>query len=111
MSELTAVEIASAIGRRIREGVVHTRAGTDIWGEFQNHLRHQYTVVGLSTPLFRRAERIVFERPLRAVDALHLATALELVNVGRTNLIEFWTADIRQAHAAEAEGLSVTLVA
>ena len=44
---------------------------------------------------------------LRALDALHVATAEILVAEARGELLEFWTHDARQAIAAISRGLTV----
>lgn len=111
LSEVTSVEVASAIGRKIREGSFRAAVGSDIWGLFRNHWRREYRVLRLSSAVYRQAERLVFDYPIRAIDSIHIATALEQARALDIESMAFWTADKRQARAAEAEGLSVTLVA
>ena len=59
-------------------------------------------------------DRFVIERAkasfgvnVRALDAIHVATAEILVIESEGEPLEFWTHDERQAHAALARGLSV----
>jgi predicted nucleic acid-binding protein len=65
----------------------------------------------MNASISREAERLVLAYPLRAIDAIHVATALEHSRLATSQAIEFWTADVRQARAAEREGLFVTLIA
>jgi predicted nucleic acid-binding protein len=44
---------------------------------------------------------------VRALDAIHVATAEVLVNEAKGELLEFWTHDHRQATAALSRGLTV----
>jgi uncharacterized protein len=111
LSALATVEIASAFGRKIREGVFDSQTGASRWAQFQQHWSREYQVLVCNQPISDRAEQLVFEYPLRAIDAIHLATALEHAPLLGDETLEFWTADGRQARAAEAEGLAVTLVA
>jgi predicted nucleic acid-binding protein len=59
-------------------------------------------------------DRIVIDRAkgsfavnLRALDAIHVATAEMLVAEAEGEPLEFWTHDDRQAHAALSRGLTV----
>ena len=107
---LATVEIASAIGRKFREGKLDSRARTRIWRTFNSHLRAQYEVLELNDAIYSRAEAMVFAHTLRAADAVHLACALEVQATVSGPDVQFWTADRRQARAASAEGLAVRLV-
>ncbi|HVT03788.1 MAG TPA: type II toxin-antitoxin system VapC family toxin [Thermoanaerobaculia bacterium] len=78
LSDLALTEMASALGRRTREGVLTTRQARYLHREalrLTASCRH----VELTPPVHRRAERLLLSlpMPLRALDALHLATALE----------------------------------
>jgi len=61
--------------------------------------------------VLQRAERLLRKHhPLRAADAIHVATAQMVgATVGVADLL-FVTADRRQASAALAEGLAVQLI-
>lgn len=51
--------------------------------------------------------RSSFAVNVRALDAIHVATAEVLVNEAQGELLEFWTHDNRQATAALSRGLTV----
>ncbi|MFN0069950.1 MAG: type II toxin-antitoxin system VapC family toxin [Chloroflexota bacterium] len=110
LSDLTSVEMASAVGRKVRDGEYTREDGQWIWSLFRSHWRDQYKVIHFSPAIQRRSEWLIFTYPLRASDAIHVATAIEEARVSERQLPEFWTADVRQAHAAEAVGLLVTLL-
>jgi hypothetical protein len=103
ISDLALTEMASALGRRIREHRVAPRDARRIQGEAEKLARACHRVE-LTPPVHRRAERLLLssrELPLRALDALHLATALT------TDAATLVTYDPRLRAAAVAQGLFV----
>lgn len=90
-SLLSAVEVPRVAARR---GITDT-------GRIEVVLR-QVTILGLDEPIARRAATLE-PASLRALDAIHLASALEL----GTDLGAFVTYDVRLAEAARALGLEV----
>lgn len=110
VARLVTVEVASAFGRKRREGTYDARTVAGYWRVFQAHVRDQYRVIEASESVYDRAEHLVFTHALRAADAVHIASALETVDAVPESVIQFWTADRRQADAATSEGLDVRLV-
>jgi predicted nucleic acid-binding protein len=112
IGDITTVEIASALARKQREGSLTQAQVRRLWRAFRLHHREEYQVVALNGEVLRQAERLLFAHPLRAYDALQLATALR----ARTLLsritpdFRFCTADQRQATTAAVEGLVVELI-
>ena len=96
-------EVASALLRRRREGSLPTTEFDRVWAAAQNDVADMTLV-----PLDARVERFAFSAmelgPLRAMDALHIGSAL----VGRVDL--FVTADKRQAQVASSMGLPTELI-
>jgi len=96
-------EVASALLRRRREGSLPTSEFDRVWAAAQNDVADMTLV-----PLDARVERFAFSAmelgPLRAMDALHIGSAL----VGRVDL--FVTADKRQAQVASSMGLPTELI-
>ena len=96
-------EVASALLRRRREGSLPTTEFDRVWTAAQNDVADMTLV-----PLDARVERFAFSAmelgPLRAMDALHIGSAL----VGRVDL--FVTADKRQAQVASSMGLPTELI-
>jgi len=107
----TSVEVASALARRTREGVLLPRHRERLWQSFTRHWAGQYQVVPASEQVFQAAEALVFKHALRAADALQVASALFVATHDPAAQLRFWTADRRQAAAAQAEGLDVELLA
>jgi len=78
LSDLALTEMASALGRRTREGTLTRLQASRLHREalkLATSCRH----VELTPPVHRRAETLLLSAPMpiRALDALHLATALE----------------------------------
>ena len=96
-------EVASALLRRRREGTLPASEFDRAWAAAQRDVADM-TVV----PLDARVERFAFaameQGPLRAMDALHVGSAL----ASRVDL--FVTADRRQAQVARGMGLITELI-
>lgn len=96
-------EVASALLRRRREGVLPQEEFDRVWGAAQRDVADMTRV-----PLDEHVERFAFAAmehgPLRGMDALHIGSAL----VARVDL--FVTADRRQAQVARGLGLPTELV-
>ena len=99
---VSAVEIASAIERRTREGSLSDRdraAGLDALAE----LAAAWTEVSALGPVRERAMRLVATHALRAADAMQLGAALVAVS-DRPMGHDFVCADTRLGVAAAREG-------
>jgi predicted nucleic acid-binding protein len=112
LSTLAIPEVASAFARRRREGWLSEEEALALWRGFRRDVR-TWALIGLSQPLLSRAAGVLFRTssdvPLRALDALQLACALEaqgrLRRAGET--LTFLTADTRLELAARGAGLAV----
>jgi predicted nucleic acid-binding protein len=111
LSQLAPVELASALSRKQRLRTLQLALHNGLWRLFQTHWRDEYQVVALHPSILGRAEQLVFQYPLRAFDAIHIACALAVAGQVPREPLEFWTADRQQAAAASAEGLTVELIA
>ena len=113
ISQITPVEVASALARKTREGAVGPAERDLLWRLFRQHRHTQYRVLALSEVVCGQAERLLFTYSLRAYDAVQVATALAAAELLRdlTADFRFCTADRPQAEAARAEGLAVELIA
>ena len=78
LSDLALTEMASALGRRMREQLLTRDAAQRLYRE-ATKLQASSRQAELTPPVHRRAERLMLSlpSPLRALDALHLATALD----------------------------------
>ncbi len=88
VSDLTLTELASALGRRRREGFLEAIAAARIYRRFLSDLADElFRRVELTADVHREAERMLLSSllfPLRTLDALHLALAA--TNEARTIL-------------------------
>jgi uncharacterized protein len=110
VARIATVEVASAFGRKGRDGAFSAQRVARLWRQFKGHWQQQYQPMPLTDDVFVRAERLVLAHPIRAYDAVHLACALDIAARFPAIGLEFWTADRRQAQVAAAEGLAVRLV-
>lgn len=103
VSDLALTEMASALGRRMREGRISAAEARRLQREaakLAGLCRH----VELTPPIHRRAERLLLSSrdvPLRALDALHVASALDV------DAATIATFDPRLRAAALTQGLLV----
>ena len=102
VSDLALTEVAAALGRRTREQRV-TRAEAQRLYREASKLHAASRRAELTPPVQRRAERLMLSLtiPLRALDALHLATALD---AEAATVVTF---DPRLRAAAISQGLFV----
>lgn len=102
---LAETEIASAIGRRFREGGLGAEARTRALDALRADLPRIH-VVEITPPVVAAVHDLFRRYPLRAADALHLASAL-LLRSSADASVDFVAFDARLAEAARAEGLAV----
>jgi len=108
-SHLLRVEMWSAFARRLRERSVSSDDYAQMCNLFAEDRRNLYRFVSINETSIQSACEYVERYPLRASDAIHLATALSinrlLLNARRQELV-FLCADDRLLRAAAAEGLA-----
>jgi len=78
ISNLTGLELASAVSRKIREENLSRTDGYKIMAEFQSHAdRNLFIVIPVQPLHYQIAKDWItrFTTPLRTLDALHLAVA------------------------------------
>ncbi len=103
-SDLAVTEVASAIGRRRREGTLSDEAGTRLYRRLLENLEEgAFLRARVDPETHRSAERLLLMSPLplRTLDALHLALATQ---AGAASIVTF---DRRLGAAALSFGLSV----
>jgi hypothetical protein len=106
ISILTEVEMFSALSRKIREGGLSRRDAGRIIGKFLSHVDgHFYTHLFIESHHYRLARDWIglFNTNLKALDALHLATA-------HVEGLTFVTADQELAESARVLALDVVLL-
>jgi predicted nucleic acid-binding protein len=107
VSQLTQVELVSALARRHREGAISSEALKDLLTTSAEAL-DSVLVVGLSEAVTDRARDLLLRQPLRAADAIQLASCLDLQ--GRLQeTVRFLAFDQRLNEAAAREGLTLAV--
>ncbi len=108
IARITWVEVLSALARRQREASLTPDDVTWALSAFRYDLDMQYQVVELDSALAEAAGILVTQHPLRAYDAVQLASALR-VQLGlaqvQTPTFTFLAADDRLTAVAQANGL------
>jgi predicted nucleic acid-binding protein len=103
------VEVFSGVSRRKRESVISARTAQAIRLLLRRHIQREYLVVELTPQLIQRAQNLLDKYPLRAYDAIQLASALtansRLTAAGLLPLV-FVSADTRLLTTATSEGLA-----
>jgi predicted nucleic acid-binding protein len=109
ISQLTMVEVAAAVEKRRRMKGISQLDRVRTLARFGIDYRQRYTIVRVSDSIVEWAVDLTSHHPLRAYDAVQLATALRLNQVLRENRLPplaFVSADENLCQAAEAEGLT-----
>ena len=103
ISRLTELEFASAIARKIREGMLDKRDGSKIISKFMTHVDEDlYERIPINSRHYDLARDWMagFVAPLRSLDALHLA----VTSLSESTLV---TADAKLAKSAELLSVDV----
>ena len=107
---ITWVEVLSAFARRQREGSINAAEVTALIQKFRSEFNNRYRVIEVDKALVERAGELIVEYPLRAYDAVQLASALRvqylLTLMSETQLI-FVSADNRLLDIAQSAGLAI----
>lgn len=108
ISRITWVEVLSALARRQREGTLHPANVRQMIQAFRYDLDTQYQVVELDRLLAEIAGQLVEKHPLRAYDAIQLASVLRIQPAFAQAKVPppiFLSGDDRLLLIAQAEGL------
>jgi len=108
IARITWVEVLSALARRQREGSITPDDVARAIQTFNYDLDMQYQVAEVDAALARAAGELVIQHPLRAYDAVQLASALRVQSdLAQTEVtsLTFVTADERLMAIAQAQGL------
>jgi predicted nucleic acid-binding protein len=110
-ARISVVELHSAVARRRREGTVPTSVCDTILQIFDVHCLTQYKFVELTPSVISIARELLDRNPLRAYDAVQLASSIQANKVlehQKLPKLIFVSADKRLNEAATLEGLSIT---
>jgi uncharacterized protein len=109
-AQISLVEFYSALNRRVRESAISRLRYTRIIALSNRSWSSQYDLIGLSAALIGETRDLLERHPLRAYDAVQLASALYarrlLLAAGAAPPI-FLSADDRLLLAAQAEGFVI----
>jgi predicted nucleic acid-binding protein len=108
-ARISLVEVYSALNRRQREARISSTDYADIVADFATVCAAEYQLVELTIPVVERAKSLLERHPLRAYDAVQLASALLAQDVLRSAdlpPLTFLAADNRLLSVAETEGLA-----
>lgn len=109
-SRLAIVEMISAFTRRLRDGSLTRQEFMKVRDAFREDCLSEYQIMPPTLDIVDLACSLLERHPLRAYDAVHLATALSahlfLHKWGYRDLV-FLSSDERLNRAASAEGLAV----
>jgi len=109
-SRMTIVEVISAFARRAREGSLSSDEFATARGAFRGDCLDEYQIMPPTMTVIDLACALLEQHPLRAYDAMHLATALgaqQFLTAQGYPPLTFLSADERLNNAATAEGLEV----
>lgn len=109
-SQITAVEVVSAVSRRYRGGNLTQKATQKSIARFKRDLQNRLRILRLTDTVVLNAMRLAETHGLRGYDAVQLAVAIELeTRLVSNNLspIVFVSADDNLNNAAQMEGLTV----
>lgn len=107
-SQLTAVETACAFSRRLRDGTLTLSEYDRLLIASDYDFTYRYIVADVIQAMIDTARQLAGRHPLRAYDALHLATAWLLnreLLLNNKSPLTFICADNRLILIARAEGL------
>ena len=107
-SHLTVVEATCAFARRRREGSLLSQQHAQILRAFEYDIQNRFNILDVGPAVIRTAQQLANQHPLRAYDAVQLATAwLANENLVRSEQrpLTFVCADNHLLAIAQAEGL------
>ncbi len=108
-SILSIVEVISAFAKHRRAKNISSGLYASVISRFLREGRQRCKLLSAGEPVVDLAAQLIQRHPLRAYDAVQLATALRLNQVMRDNLLPpltFVSADEVLCQVAEAEGLA-----
>jgi predicted nucleic acid-binding protein len=105
LSQLAIVEVGSVVARKQRLGLISAVDAAQARTNFLLDVKEEYITVALDDPVLQRAGDLINKHPLRSLDALQLACAMEATLVLSEPHI-FVCSDNNLLTAAVAEGFT-----
>ncbi len=109
VSAVLPVEVRGALRRRMAEGTLDEKRIASVLKRFAAD-RAFWTFVEVSREVLASAETLSAAHPLRALDAIHVASAQLFATRIRASAFTFVSVDIRQTTAAAALGMNTRLI-
>jgi predicted nucleic acid-binding protein len=111
ISQITWVEVHSALARRLRDRSLSAQRFDLIVQKVREDFENEYRVIDVDQTLIETATELVMQHPLRAYDSVQLASALRfqsttLLSQPETRLI-FVSAGNRLLDIAQSAGLAI----
>jgi uncharacterized protein len=110
VAQITPVEMTSALARRVREKSLDAKTMQALQRGIAHHMTHNYIEVRLTDGITEEAIKLLAAHPLRAYDAVQLASALnvqEHLMIAKQPSLLFMCADQRLLEIAVEVGLRV----
>jgi hypothetical protein len=105
IAEIAIVEMKSLLARRQRENSLTAQAAALLWNDFLIHAQKEYLRITLDEQSITIATRLIDIYPLRALDAVQLASAIRGMAI-LGDPVTMISADTRLIQAALFEGFS-----
>jgi hypothetical protein len=105
-SAIVPIELRSALRRRVAEGTLDEEHVPEILKRVSTD-RGFWALIDVSSDVLASAETLVATHPLRALDAIHVASAQLFAGRIAVPELVFVSADARQTAAAAAIGMTV----
>jgi predicted nucleic acid-binding protein len=109
VSAVLPVEVRSALRRRVAEKSLDAKRAPGILKRLAAD-RAYWTIIEVSREVLATAEALTSAHPLRALDAIHVASAKLFADRAAAQTFTFISADMRQASVAEALGIKTQYV-
>lgn len=110
VASVAEVELCAALARKVREQALDPQTALELHRWYRRDCAGQYLVRILDPAVIASAIRLVRAHPLRAYDAVQLASCVEAgVARGALDAITFVTADERLGDAARSEKIPVAM--
>ena len=109
VSAVLPVEVRSALRRRVGEKTLDAKRVPGILKRLAAY-RAYWTIIGVSGEVLAMAESLSGVHPLRALDAIHVASAKLFADRLASETFTFVSADSRQTDVAEGLGMETRYV-
>ena len=109
-SEITLLEVTSALFRKERDGEITVVDRNDALSDFWLDCSNRYVIIQLDRRILIEAIQLFYHHPLRAYDAVQFATAItsnQTLIANSMPVLTFVCADRRLCNFAAIEGLVV----